>query len=189
MAQCGAKTRAGTPCKNRAMPNGRCLRHGGKSTGPPEGNKNAATHGLYSSALLEGEAELYDQITLGTVDEELKMARIQLRRALNAQAQFERQREQGEKEAGLEYESIETEGKLKRGEDGRTTLVPERAKTIRRKRDFQLEINRFTRTVADLEVKRMAILGGTDSDNPHEQAQAIRRAMNEIEDSIGRSDD
>ncbi len=33
-AQCGAKTRAGTPCKNRGMPNGRCRMHGGKSTGP-----------------------------------------------------------------------------------------------------------------------------------------------------------
>ena len=171
------------------MANGRCRVHGGQSTGPPKGSQNARTHGLYASALLEGEEEFYDQISLGTVDEELKMARIQLRRALNAQAQFERQRAQGEKEAGLEYESIETEGHLVRGEDGRTTLVPERAKTIRRKRDFQLEINRLTRTVADLEVKRIAILGGADSDNPHEQAQAIRRAMDEIEASVGRSDD
>uniref|UniRef100_A0A6M3L1B9 Uncharacterized protein n=1 Tax=viral metagenome TaxID=1070528 RepID=A0A6M3L1B9_9ZZZZ len=163
--------------------------HGGTNQGPPEGNKNAATHGLYSSALLEGEGEIYDQITLGTVDEELKMARIQLRRALNAQAQFERQREQGEKEAGLEYDSIETEGKLRKGEDGRSVLMPERAKTIRRKRDFQLEINRLTRTVASLEVNRIAILGGGDSDNPLEQAQAIRRAMDEIEDSVGHPDD
>lgn len=33
--QCGAKTRAGTPCKNTALfRNGRCKFHGGKSTGP-----------------------------------------------------------------------------------------------------------------------------------------------------------
>lgn len=32
--RCGAKTRAGTPCKCPAMPNGRCRLHGGKSTGP-----------------------------------------------------------------------------------------------------------------------------------------------------------
>jgi hypothetical protein len=31
---CGAKTRAGTPCKGKAMYNGRCRMHGGKSTGP-----------------------------------------------------------------------------------------------------------------------------------------------------------
>jgi len=32
--RCGAKTRAGTPCRSAAMPNGRCRMHGGKSTGP-----------------------------------------------------------------------------------------------------------------------------------------------------------
>jgi hypothetical protein len=36
---CGARTRAGRPCKAPAMPNGRCRMHGGPSTGPrtPEG--------------------------------------------------------------------------------------------------------------------------------------------------------
>jgi len=33
--RCGAKTRDGDPCKNAAMPNGRCRMHGGKSTGRP----------------------------------------------------------------------------------------------------------------------------------------------------------
>lgn len=32
---CGAKTRQGTPCKNtRLYKNGRCMNHGGLSTGP-----------------------------------------------------------------------------------------------------------------------------------------------------------
>lgn len=31
---CGAKTRAGAPCRALAMKNGRCRMHGGKSTGP-----------------------------------------------------------------------------------------------------------------------------------------------------------
>lgn len=32
---CGARTRAGTPCKSRAIyTNGRCKNHGGMSTGP-----------------------------------------------------------------------------------------------------------------------------------------------------------
>jgi hypothetical protein len=37
--RCGARTRKGTPCRQPAMPNGRCKMHGGKSTGPrtPEG--------------------------------------------------------------------------------------------------------------------------------------------------------
>jgi hypothetical protein len=32
--RCGARTRAGGPCRQPAMPNGRCRLHGGRSTGP-----------------------------------------------------------------------------------------------------------------------------------------------------------
>ena len=32
--------RTGTLCQSPAMPNGRCRLHGGKSPGPPKGNKN-----------------------------------------------------------------------------------------------------------------------------------------------------
>lgn len=54
---CGAKTRAGTPCKNWAMVNGRCKFHGGKSTGPRtlKGKINSSTanfkHGRHSFEL------------------------------------------------------------------------------------------------------------------------------------------
>jgi uncharacterized protein YjcR len=47
--RCGAKTRAGHPCRSAAMPNGRCRMHGGTSPGAPKGNKNAWKHGLRSS--------------------------------------------------------------------------------------------------------------------------------------------
>ena len=49
--RCGARTRAGTPCKAPAMPAGRCRMHGGASTGPrtAEGleriRKARTTHG------------------------------------------------------------------------------------------------------------------------------------------------
>jgi glucans biosynthesis protein len=46
--RCLAKTRRGTVCKSPAMPNGRCRLHGGKSPGPPIGNRNAWKHGLRS---------------------------------------------------------------------------------------------------------------------------------------------
>ncbi|WP_083918238.1 HGGxSTG domain-containing protein [Methylosarcina fibrata] len=47
--QCGAKTRAGTPCKLKAIyANGRCKWHGGESTGPktPEGKRRSAMNGF-----------------------------------------------------------------------------------------------------------------------------------------------
>ena len=56
--RCGAKTRAGTPCKAAAMKNGRCRMHGGKSTGPrnQEGieriRASRMKHGRYSQAAI-----------------------------------------------------------------------------------------------------------------------------------------
>lgn len=47
--RCGAKTRKGTSCQAPAMANGRCRMHGGKSTGAPQGNKNAFKHGYYTA--------------------------------------------------------------------------------------------------------------------------------------------
>ena len=46
---CGARTRAGTPCKRKDLYlNGRCKLHGGLSTGPTteEGKRKAALNGL-----------------------------------------------------------------------------------------------------------------------------------------------
>ena len=42
--QCGARTRAGTPCKRKGVGRGgRCVKHGGASTGPrtPEGRASS----------------------------------------------------------------------------------------------------------------------------------------------------
>jgi|GEM_PF-2401939 len=56
---CGAKTRAGTPCKRYARANGRCKLHGGLSTGPKttkgkENHRQAVTkHGTYSAQYKE----------------------------------------------------------------------------------------------------------------------------------------
>ncbi len=53
--RCGAHTRAGCPCRQPAMPNGRCRLHGGRSTGPRTDAGRAVlaaartTHGHYSA--------------------------------------------------------------------------------------------------------------------------------------------
>lgn len=62
--RCGAKTRAGTPCRSAAMPNGRCRLHGGKSTGPKTEAGKAAIrasrtkHGRYSQASIAERREV-----------------------------------------------------------------------------------------------------------------------------------
>ena len=44
--KCEARTRRGTPCQCKALPNGRCKLHGGASTGPktPEGKRRSAAN-------------------------------------------------------------------------------------------------------------------------------------------------
>ena len=47
--RCGAKTRKGTPCEAPAIAGKVCCRmHGGKGSGPPEGNRNSVKHGLHT---------------------------------------------------------------------------------------------------------------------------------------------
>ena len=80
-ARCGAKTRAGGSCQCPAMPNGRCHKHGGASTGArtPEGRERARkaplTHGRRSAAHI-------------AMKQEIRSAFVQLRdmvRATNAE--------------------------------------------------------------------------------------------------------
>lgn len=58
--ECGAKKRDGTPCKAKAMPNGKCRIHGGKS---PSGiaASNFKT-GKYSKHLPQGLLDIYNDV-------------------------------------------------------------------------------------------------------------------------------
>ncbi|KWF90382.1 hypothetical protein WL95_27530 [Burkholderia cepacia] len=56
--------------------------HGGKSTGPKDqsGNTNAVKHGFYSDALLPEEKLLYERAEVGSLDDEIRLARVKLHR-------------------------------------------------------------------------------------------------------------
>lgn len=62
---CGAKNRAGEPCKRPAgwgtahVGEGRCKLHGGNA-GAPKGNANARTHALHSGSMDEAERSVYE---------------------------------------------------------------------------------------------------------------------------------
>ena len=90
--RCGAKTRAGHPCKNWGMDNGRCRMHGGKSTGPqtPEGleriRKASWKHGRYSQQIqrerrmMAAMARKLNKPTMELTMEELMMCAVLLRK-------------------------------------------------------------------------------------------------------------
>lgn len=93
MALCGASKRGnGEPCKRHAIPgSSRCKLHGGKSTGPKDqrSNKNAAKPGsIYSKFLTDEESDMLASIELGRVDDELRLTRIRLMRALARENEF-----------------------------------------------------------------------------------------------------
>jgi len=171
--RCGAKRRGegkGLKCKNWAMPNGRCRIHGGAVKGMAKGEKRALTHGLYEAGLHEEEKVIYDTIMLGSVDEELKMLKIKLRRCHRAQRMWEEQRIEvneeledtltGDKTRNhFDVESVEEHAGHYLDKKGKKHRISKR-KIIRSKKDFSADILRYTRLVADLEIKRKELIQG-----------------------------
>lgn len=148
--RCGAKTRSGEPCK-RAPVKGktRCKLHGGASTGPNEPNTrdNAATHGIYRQHLTDDEQSVYDEIRLGEVDHELRVARIQLARALAAQRAADGQAELDE---------------ITDNEGGGLTIAKQSIKS--KVRDYVSIIDKLMARIESLEKTRKALDAG-DGEN------------------------
>lgn len=146
MAICGAKTRSGQPCQNRAMENGRCRMHGGKNKPAPKGNQYAAKPGsLYSQFLTDDENAIAASLEFGQVDEELRLTRIRLMRAL------QRENDLGDT---LEIEAEETEPIEI---DGKATGLT-KTKTKSKVRDYAGLIDRLTARVESLEARRAALV-------------------------------
>ena len=155
--ECGAKTRAGGKCKAPAMANGRCRVHGGNSTGPKvqTGNQNARKHGIYSDTLTADEQGLWEQIDVSSLDDEIRIAELQLRRALIAQ---------NKAEAGdgldLDLDSVNTvlpavsdDDEEGSGEQPRQTTTVQR-----RRRPYEDIINRLLGRIGDLKAKRAEMM-------------------------------
>lgn len=141
MALCGAKTRSGEPCKRHAVPgSSRCKLHGGKSSGPPKGSKNAAKPGsIYSQFLTEDENDMLSSIELGRVDDELRLTRVRLMRALVRENEF-----------GNELE-VDSE-KIEDGEATTTSKVRDYSSLIDR---LTARVESLERTKEDLETRRL----------------------------------
>ncbi len=174
MPLCGAKTRAGTPCKRAGMPNGRCSKHGGKSTGAPLGTRNALKHGIYSAALLPDEADIWDDVAIGRLDDDIRIAKLQLRRALIAQNK--------QHADGLELyeESINTGSPAEStGNDGEPKVSMPSSSTKRRRTQYDEVISRLLGRIGDLEQKRAEMLerSGGNKANADETARKVRETL------------
>jgi hypothetical protein len=102
---CSARNRQGGLCQKPPLKGKqRCKLHGGAT---PKGRQTGPLkHGLYSSTLSEEERELWDEIKLGNVDDELRLCRIQLRRAMNLDAEISKAPNDPKNLAGIELVEI-----------------------------------------------------------------------------------
>jgi hypothetical protein len=149
---------------------GRCKRHGGASTPhkPATHIKRAArslARGLYTDMLFPWEEDMYGACKTGTLEEELRLLRVQLRRAVIAQHNYDTVMEHlGEFRENpdaaeippelfkhLELDGYEfTQAKKEEGEE-------EVKKMLRRKRDYRREIQQWVKLIGALEVQHQAL--------------------------------
>lgn len=147
---CGAKTRSGSPCKSKAMTNGRCRMHGGKSTGAPKGNKNnLKAGGIYSQYFTAEEKKISAELELGSLDDELRLTKIRLMRALKAEAEQQEQIEQPELDSYSESPAI-------------ISGIPDNEEIVRvkqfKRRDYGTIIDRLTARIESLEMRRASLV-------------------------------
>lgn len=145
--------------------------HGGKSTGAKDaarpGNQNAHKHGIYGDLIRADDLPYVDSIkdSIGAVEDELTIARLQLRRALKAQANAD------EMVDGMEvYETVEREG---------AENVTARNEVKRKLRDYPQIIDRLLARIESLEKTRKELAEGNEDEQIGEINVTIRRAKKE----------
>lgn len=184
---CGAQTRSKTPCQCTFLcANGRCRMHGGTNRGNPKPNKESVRksrtqYGIYADVgLLDDEYPVYEGIQgkIGTLDEELHMARVKLRRAYKAQHDLENAKDElaaaaDDKEKFirvaishklLSIDTLEdkTDSMAMGNKDDRYLEDIAKSSMIRRIRDYSDDIHRFTRLIKKLEQARKELLETED---------------------------
>lgn len=132
MPACGAKTRCGGKCKaNPVSGSKRCRMHGGKSS---PGNSHAAKPGnIYSAYLTEEENAVLTRLEIGKIEDELRLCRIRLMRALKAETN----------EPELEQITNKADGGIEE---------------VSKRRDYSSLIDRLMGRIASLEKDRLSLI-------------------------------
>jgi len=161
MPICGARTRSGGNCKRHALEGTtRCRLHGGAAAKANKGNKHAAKPGgLYSAFLTPEEEKIVGELELGSVDEELRLTRIRLMRALK----LEQER----------ADTAELESEVERDGAENVTARYERHLKVR---DYAGLIDRLTARVAMLEKTRKELAEGDGETPPSAIRITVQRA-------------
>jgi len=170
---CGAKTRGGSPCKRAPMEGKkRCKLHGGASTGPkkPNTSTNALKHGFYSDALLPEERKLYQRTQVGSLDDEIRLARVKLHRFVRLSGSLELMdmvdgAVEVTRKTGLAFDQVEKE-MLPFDKREIKAAAPDYADLIIRQIDL----------IRKLELARRDLMSDEDGDAPAAIRITVRRA-------------
>lgn len=151
MSLCGAKTRNGGTCKKQALiGKTRCKLHGGKSTGAPKGNQNnLKAGGIYSQYFTDEEKKISTELELGSLDDELRLTKIRLMRALKAEAEQQEQIDKLELEACTESPAL-----IGGFPDDEELIIVKQFK----RRDYASIIDRLTARIESLETRRASLV-------------------------------
>lgn len=124
---CGAKNRQGEPCQKPPLEGKtRCKLHGGAT---PKGLKNAVKHGIYTKTLSDEERAMYDSIEIGSLDNEIRFAKLMLNRAIETNAAVREDPNSTKNLAGFELTEIVRQTGDNSGGKGKTNLTSKRADT------------------------------------------------------------
>lgn len=168
---CGARNRQGEPCQRPPLAGKtRCRLHGGKS---PETNKNALKHGLYTKTLSPEEQALWSEIEVGNIENEIRMMKIMLNRAIELNAAIREAPNDAKNLAGFELTEITRSSKGGKG-DGKpdTSFTSKRPDTV-------AMIDRFAGRIASLE-KTRAELRAAQSDSASDPMNVAGRLRDAI---------
>lgn len=140
---CGAKTRQGTQCQKPPMDGKkRCKLHGGAT---PKGGMGRPKHGLYNRRLTGDEAEAWDTIPIGNIDDDIRIAKLILARAVNLHYDLTLTPDEAVNMASFEW----TEEKWSE-KDGRAVIT--------KRPDTVGIIDRYLQRVANLEKTRAELI-------------------------------
>jgi len=191
---CGKPLKNGNRCRGKAFGNGRCRIHGGLQC---PGVKDVPykpdwilTAGLYSDRIGADELDVYQTLKCGSLEQELRLLRVQLRRALKAQDEWERaQLELGAKVEGADgmivpegllrhYYTEAYEHEQKDGVDNHGDPVTEdKRKVVRRRNDYKAEIKTLLNLISSVEAVHHAIIKDdlADGDAVERLARDLRK--------------
>lgn len=143
---CGATNRQGKPCQRPPLAGkARCKLHGGAT---PKGGPGRPSHGIYRKTLSDEEQALWAEIQIGSVDDEIRMMKVMLNRAIELNAEIRLSPNDPKNLAGFELTEITRSSKGGKNDINSTSKRP----------DTVAMIDRFAGRIASLEKTRAELL-------------------------------